>query len=213
MPNFTTCAGVEAYAAVMNFLAERLQPAGRKVRANPRLDSPQRNQQRLLLDDSRRQNADHLSGPLSEIAAADAAARPAIRSHAKPLISLDHYWSKNADARGYPARELLDQLVNFGQKEGDFEWGIAFHPYAQDLFNPRTWEDREVTFDFNTPLITFKNIEVLDAWVRQPRVCFRGQEPRKIQLTEQGLNSRDYSETAFAIKRPAWPTPGRKSSR
>jgi len=39
--------------------------------------------------------------------------------------------------------------------------------------------------------VTFKNIEVLDAWVRQPRVAFRGREPREIQLTEQGLNSRD----------------------
>jgi hypothetical protein len=65
------------------------------------------------------------------------------------------------------------------------------------LFNPRTWEDKEITFDFNTPLITFKNIEVLDAWARQPRFCFHGTEPREIQLTEQGLNSRDYSEGAL----------------
>jgi hypothetical protein len=197
MPNFTTRAGVEAYAAVMNFLAERYsRPDGKFGRIHDWILHNEINSGFYWTTAGDKSLITYLDLYQKSLRLTLLLARQ-YDPHAKPLISLDHYWSKNADARGYPARELLDQLVNFSRKEGDFEWGIAFHPYAQDLFNPRTWEDREVTFDFNTPLITFKNIEVLDAWVRQPRVCFRGQEPREIQLTEQGLNSRDYSEAAL----------------
>jgi hypothetical protein len=54
-----------------------------------------------------------------------------------------------------------------------------------------------VRFAFDTPLITFKNIEVLDAWVRQPRAMFLGRQVRTVHLTEQGLNSRTYSPEAL----------------
>jgi hypothetical protein len=92
---------------------------------------------------------------------------------------------------------MLELQASVSQREGDYPWGIAFHPYAQDLRTPRTWEDEQATFDFNTKLITFKNLEVLDAWARRPEVCYRGTEPREIQLTEQGLNTPDYSEKSL----------------
>jgi hypothetical protein len=99
--------------------------------------------------------------------------------------------------RFYAGRELLDRLIDFGRAEGDFDWAIAFHPYPQNLGNPRVWEDAKVDFTFGTPQITFKNIEVLDAWVRQPRAMYRGRQVRAVHLTEQGLNSRDYSEKSL----------------
>jgi hypothetical protein len=115
--------------------------------------------------------------------------------HAKAFISLDHWWSKQMDAHCYAGRELLDLLLQFSAAEGDFNWAIAHHPYPQDLFNPRVWADTQATYSFDTPKITYKNLEVLDAWVRQPRAQFLGRTPRTVHLTEQGLNSRDYSET------------------
>jgi hypothetical protein len=116
--------------------------------------------------------------------------------HAKVFISLEHHWTLHQDPRSHPGRDLLELLLAEGRAEGDFEWAIAFHPYPQDLFEPRVWEDTRVRFDLDTPKITFRNLEVLDAWVRQPRASYRGQ-PRTVHLTEQGLNSRDYSEKAL----------------
>ena len=55
-----------------------------------------------------------------------------------------------------------------------------------------------MTFSFDTPQITFRNLEVLDAWIKQPRTYFNGEHRRTVHLTEQGLNSRDYSERALA---------------
>jgi hypothetical protein len=197
MPNFTSRAGVDAYAAVMNFLAERYsRPDGKFGRIHHWILHNEINSGFYWTNAGDKTLITYLDLYQKSLRLTLLLTRQ-YDPHAKPLISLDHYWSKNPDARGYPARKLLDRLVEFSNREGDFEWGIAFHPYAQDLFNPRTWEDSQVTFDFNTPQITFKNIEVLDAWVRQPRVRFHGQDPREIQLTEQGLNSRDYSEAAL----------------
>src|SRR5690606_16103807 len=89
-------------------------------------------------------------------------------AHARVFISLTHYWDRTSNPRYYRASELLDILLSFSKKEGDFDWAIAMHPYPENLFNPKTWMDKKVDYTFQTPMITFKNIEVMDAWVTQP---------------------------------------------
>ena len=112
-------------------------------------------------------------------------------------ISLEHHWNMQLD-HIYRGRELLDILAQFSRVEGDFDWGIAFHPYPQDLFNPRVWEDKEAVFAFDTPKITYKNLEVLDAYVQRPEMRYQGKAVRGVHLTEQGLNSKSYSANALA---------------
>ena len=117
-------------------------------------------------------------------------------AHSQAFISLEHHWL-SPNSRIYAGRELMELLCDFSHAEGDFDWALAFHPYPQNLFKPRVWEDNEVKFSFDTPKITFKNLEVLDAWMKQPRVLFQGKKLRSIHLTEQGLNSPDYSEKSL----------------
>lgn len=118
--------------------------------------------------------------------------------NAKVFISLTHYWNWTPHLeRGYLPRQLLEILLAQCRAEGDFQWAIAYHPYPQSLVEPKTWLDSQVNFTFETPLITPKNIEVLDAWVKQERTFYNGQTPRTIWLSEQGLNSRDYSEQSL----------------
>jgi hypothetical protein len=118
--------------------------------------------------------------------------------HARAYISLTHHWTTTASHRFTPSRVLLEHLLAFSRVEGDFDWGIAFHPYPESLRDPRTWLDRKATFAYDTPQITFKNLEVLDAWVREPAQRFRGTRVRSVHLTEQGPNSPDYSPRALA---------------
>jgi Family of unknown function (DUF5722) len=129
--------------------------------------------------------------------------------HARAYISLTHHWTETANPRFTPAREVLGHLLAFSRAEGDFDWGLAHHPYPASLREPKTWLDRRVDFTFETPLITFKNIEVLDAWVRQPAQLFLGRHVRSVHLTEQGPNSPDYSERALQEQAAAmaylWP--------
>lgn len=116
--------------------------------------------------------------------------------NAQVLVSMDHDWNRKSNKRSYEGRDLLNILVDFCHREGDFQWAVAFHPYPQDINNPRTWEDDQALYSFDTPFLTPKNLEVLNAWVDQPHVRYRG-KAREIHFTEQGLNSPDYSEKSL----------------
>lgn len=109
--------------------------------------------------------------------------------HARVFVSLTHHWSKKSSGHGtYIVRDIIELFAEMGRAEGDFEWGVAYHPYPRDLRNPDTWNDQDVTDDFDTPYITPKNIAVLPAFLDQPRFRFQG-NPRGILLSEQGFNT------------------------
>ncbi len=115
--------------------------------------------------------------------------------HSRTFVSLTHHWNKTSSGSGtYRVRELLDLLAEMAVAEGDFEWGVAYHPYPQDLRNPNTWEDPDVTGDFETPYITPKNLEVLPAYLAQERFLFQGKKERAILFSEQGFNTPTLSE-------------------
>jgi len=112
---------------------------------------------------------------------------PGLRTYA----SLEHHWAAamSGDAlKGFPGKDFLAALAADTRAEGDFPWHVAFHPYPEDLGNPRTWEDQEAVAAFDTPKITFRNIEVLPAFLRQAAMRCRGQA-RRIILSEQGFHT------------------------
>lgn len=112
--------------------------------------------------------------------------------HARPFITLTHHWAEPGEKRWYGSKRMIELLLAFTKAEGDFPWGLAHHPYPQNLFNPRAWEDQQATFDFNSKKITPKNLEVLDAYMRQPALRYEGRL-RPIHFSENGFNSKDYS--------------------
>lgn len=112
--------------------------------------------------------------------------------NSRTFITLTHHWAKSGSAQWYGSKRLTDLLVRFGEVEGDFPWAMAYHPYPQNLREPRTWDDGQATFSFETDKITPKNIEVLDAYMKQPRLLYKG-KVRPIHFSENGFNSKDYS--------------------
>jgi hypothetical protein len=90
----------------------------------------------------------------------------------------------------YGMRECIDNIQKYCDEEGDFPWNIAFHPYPENLSFPDFYHDREPSFTFQTKRITFKNIEVMPAYLDQEHLLYKGC-PRRIILPEQGFNSRD----------------------
>ncbi len=112
--------------------------------------------------------------------------------NAQVFISLTHYWNWTSNKMFYHSKDILNLLVKYSNAEGNFEWAIAQHPYPESLREPKTWLDKKVSFDFNTPLITFKNIEVLASWVKRPEMLYKG-KTRLVYLSENGTNSPTYS--------------------
>ena len=197
MPNMTTLESLNLYAAAIDFLAERYSRPDKKygrvhhwiahnevdagwVWTNAGIKTPLRfmdiyiKSMRLLYYTARKYSP-----------------------HPEVFITLTHYWQSRHNEYCYPSAQLLELLVDYTQAEGDFKWGVAHHPYPQSLFEPKSWLDDQATFDYDTPQITFKNLEVLDAWIKQPRALYQGKIKRTVFLSEQNPNSKDYSEEAL----------------
>ncbi len=194
MPNILSRTGLEAYAATMTYLCERYS-------------SEERGRIHHWIIHNEIQNGFYWANAgdrrmLSYMNLYQKSMRTVYNiarqydPNVQVLVSMDHDWNRKSNKRSYEGRELLNILVDFCRQEGDFQWAVAFHPYPQDINNPRTWEDDQAVYSFDTPYLTPKNIEVLNAWVELPKVRYRGL-PREIHLTEQGFNSPDYTEKSL----------------
>ncbi|RIQ30986.1 DUF5722 domain-containing protein [Jiangella rhizosphaerae] len=113
---------------------------------------------------------------------------------ARTYTSLTHSWTTPSGpavpaGRFYPGKDVVDGLNALTKAHGDYAWHIAHHPYPENLLDPAFWEDTTATPDPDTtPRITFKNIEVLNAYLTRPEQLYDGQ-PRRVILSEQGCNT------------------------
>ena len=110
--------------------------------------------------------------------------------HARVFISLTHRWNTR-DSRPwqtYAPKQMLSTLIRWSKLEGDFPWGIAYHPYPQSLWRGDFWNDQDVDDDFDTPLITLKNLQVLDRFMKQPSSRFIDGSIRPLICSEQGFH-------------------------
>lgn len=116
----------------------------------------------------------------------------AVRSasmNARLYVSFDHHWASAMHGIGAeeaaPGRDYLDA---FARRNPDLDWHVAWHPYPENLGNPRAWADKTVTPDDGSNKVTFKNLEVLCRHLRKPELLYKG-EPRRIILSEQGFHT------------------------
>ena len=110
-------------------------------------------------------------------------------TNARIYLSMEHNWAaKNHrdPLQACPGRTLLVLFAKRARERGDFDWNLAFHPYPSNLRDPRTWLDK-VSFNDNTPKVTFKNLEVLTKKLATPEMLYAG-KPRRLSFTEQGFD-------------------------
>lgn len=110
-------------------------------------------------------------------------------------VSLDHHWALSASENplhGFGGLEALEGINAIAKRGGNFPWNVAFHPYPENLMKPEFWRDESAPLRFDAPRITFHNLEVLPAFLRQERFLIDGRT-RKVALTEQGFHCPDGS--------------------
>jgi hypothetical protein len=118
-------------------------------------------------------------------------------SEARVYLSLDHLWSmayQDQPTRYYRGRDILEGLNAIYLAEGNYDWSLAYHPYPEDLVHSAFWHDKTALLDFDTPRITFKNIEILPQYLSRPHLLYDGRL-RHIILSEQGFNSLETEES------------------
>ncbi|MGI8952520.1 MAG: DUF5722 domain-containing protein [Chitinophagaceae bacterium] len=114
---------------------------------------------------------------------------------AKVFLCFTHFWASAARAGDFAPKDMLTVINKLSNKEGDYEWGIAYHPYAEDLRDPKPWDDKDVTLDLNTSkYITPKNIGLIDEWLRMKAHLYKGLKVRTLMFTEQGVDTKSYSK-------------------
>jgi hypothetical protein len=123
----------------------------------------------------------------------------AVRRHspwARVYISLDHHWNirfpASDDHQAFAGKDLIDYLIQRGREddESNFDWHVAYHPYPENLFEPRFWNDKSALLESTTPRITFKNLEVLTEYLQRAELLYDGR-PRRVILSEQGFHTPD----------------------
>lgn len=115
--------------------------------------------------------------------------------NARVYISLDHFWNGNIGAgatKTYNGKAIVDAFNEETKSEGNIDWHVAYHPYPEDLFDPKVWEDTTATDSFDSLRINFKNLDVLSDYMNQPDYLYDG-AMRRIILSEQGFHSLDNS--------------------
>lgn len=194
MPNLTAEEPARCYAAVLHLLAERwTREDGSCGRVSNWIMHNEVDQASTWTNMGEQPLARYVEAYLRSVRLMHHTAR-LFDPHARAFISLTHHWTKKPQRAGnYQVRGLLDRFAAFARSEGDFEWGVAYHPYPQNLRNPDTWDDDQAVDNFTTPLITLKNIGVLPRYLSQSSLMFKGEE-RAILLSEQGFNTPTLSE-------------------
>jgi hypothetical protein len=193
MPNVTSPDGLALYGAILNLMAERWsRPDGKHGRVHHWIMHNEVDAGWEWTNAGNKSALEYMDLYQRSMRLMDLIARQ-YDPNSRPFITLTQHWANQGHAKWYGSKQLLELLVKFTQAEGDFPWALAYHPYPQDLTNPRTWEDEQATFSFDTPKITPKNLEVLDAWMKQPELLYHG-KVRPVHCSENGFNSKDYSE-------------------
>jgi Family of unknown function (DUF5722) len=126
---------------------------------------------------------------------------------ARTYISLTHCWTivcgenpqPEQPTRFYAGRDVVDRLNALTKRTGDVGWNVAHHPYPENLFDPAFWNDTTALPGFDTPRITFKNVEVLPDYLAQDQLRYAGAS-RRIILSEQGCNTPGDSEEAERLQ-------------
>lgn len=116
-----------------------------------------------------------------------------VRSHhraARVFLSSDHAWANPGigdESQAMTGLALLAGVNDRAKQHGDYPWGVAYHPYPSNLGDPRFWDDPTVTRSMDTPRITPLNVEVLSAYLRRPELQHAG-KTRTILFSEQGFH-------------------------
>ncbi|MBD5781641.1 hypothetical protein IEN85_19220 [Pelagicoccus sp. NFK12] len=113
---------------------------------------------------------------------------------AKVFATFTNDWNEkpgNGKESEFLSTEILAFLNLFSDRQGDFEWGIAWHSYPVGLANPKVWNDAtaKTPLSFEAPVISPRNLEVIDAYVRQESVLYNGKKVRTVILSENGMSS------------------------
>lgn len=196
MPNMTTAAATNFYAASLDYLARRYS-TGENGRIHHWIMHNEVDQGNTWTNMGNQPEMRYYDRYIKSMRLCYNIVRQ-YDQNASVLGSYTHTWYVSGDE--YSPRNMLEQNVQYSNTEGDFRWGVAYHPYPISLLRPEFWtNDRSyATFNNNAMYVTFYNPEVINAWILKKENLYKDGTKRVLVFSEQGTNSPSYSETDLA---------------
>lgn len=200
MPNFRTIDGVEAYAATIDFLAKRYSKT-KNGRIHHWILHNEVDQGDYWTNMGSQPIQRYTDTYVKSMRLVSNIVRQ-YDQNASVLASFTHSWTAVSGSSSYTTKNMLNIINLLSSAEGDFRWGLAYHPYPEDLTKPEFWKnDTHSTYDIaTTSYITFKNLEVISDWMLNPANKYKGTEKRVLFLSEQGTNSPSYSDRNLRLQ-------------
>lgn len=117
----------------------------------------------------------------------------AAKSHyaeANVYFSIDHDWNNNDgdNEDHFNAKDLLEAINTIAQQKGNYDWGLAIHPYPDPLTRVNYWTQ---TYDKteNAPVLTLMNLSTVTDVLKKEEYLDTNGEVRSITVTELGFSS------------------------
>lgn len=114
-------------------------------------------------------------------------------AHDRVYFSLDHYWNHEIDGQlKYGGKNIVDSFNSIANVQGQFDWGLAYHPYPYPMVEPEFWDDDQTGLVNNSdtsPVINFKNLTTLTDYFSRDALRTPDGMTRHIILTEEGFTA------------------------
>lgn len=111
-------------------------------------------------------------------------------SDANIYFSIDHDWYNNDADNGkhYNGKEIVETINEIVREKGNYDWGIAIHPYPDPLTKIDYWTD-DYDKSIYAPILTMMNLSTLTDLLEEEEYLDRSGEVRSITVTELGFSS------------------------
>lgn len=111
-------------------------------------------------------------------------------ANARVYFSIDHAWNSNEGDNGrfFNGRDILEAFNEAALQHGNYDWGIAIHPYPEPLTRVNYWsQEYDKTRDASH--LSIMNLNVLTDMLVEEDYLDRAGEVRSVTITELGFTS------------------------
>ena len=111
-------------------------------------------------------------------------------AESKVYFSIDHDWNSNGDdnSKYFNGNDLIEAFDNAAKKYGNYDWGIAIHPYPDPISRVKYWT-QNYDKSQDAEIVSIMNLNVLTDYLKQEKYLDTKGNVRNITITELGFTS------------------------
>ncbi len=111
-------------------------------------------------------------------------------ANARVYFSIDHAWNSNEgdNSSFFNGRDVLEAFNEAALQHGNYDWGIAIHPYPEPLTRVNYWS-QEYDKSRDASHLSIMNLNVLTDMLSEETYLDRSSDIRSVTITELGFSS------------------------